>query len=134
MASEPVQKYLIKPGITAVSAAVLTYVLYGQGNIKVADISMPAAAGIGVCVFTADILAEVINDELKKSDQIKGMVDLESGLIRPAMTGVALLASSSVLIAPQTDISAMAQVFGIGVLGQMSGSYVYDATNGLYTR
>jgi hypothetical protein len=134
MASESVQKFLIKPGVTAVAAAGLTYALYGQGSIKVANITMSSYAAIGTCVFAADILAEVIDEQLKKSEQLREMVDLESSLIRPTMTGLALLGSSAMLIAPQEDISAMVQVFAIGAAGQVVGSYVFDATNGLYTR
>jgi hypothetical protein len=136
MASEPLQKFLIRPGSAALASAALTYVLYGQGDITipVGGIEMSAVAGIATCVFVSDILAEVIDGELKKSDQIRGMVDMESGLIRPVITGVTLLAASSVLIGPQAGPSAMVQVFGIGALSQVTGSYVYDITNGLYTK
>jgi hypothetical protein len=134
MASEPVQKFLIKPGVTALAAAGLTYALYGQGSIKVANITMPSYAAIGTCAFAADIFAEVIDEQLKKSDQVREMVVLESGLIRPTMTGLGLLGSSAMLIGPQQGISAMAQVFAIGAAGQVLGSYTYDATNGFYTR
>jgi hypothetical protein len=46
MASEPMQKFLIRPGITAVAAGGLTYALYGQGTIDVAGMTMSGVAGI----------------------------------------------------------------------------------------
>jgi hypothetical protein len=134
MASEPMQKFLIKPGCVALAATGLVYAMYPIGSIDVAGMDMPGALGIGVCAFAADIIAELVDEQLKNSDQARAMVDLESGLVRPAVTGLALLGASAVLIVPQADMSAMAQIFGIGALSQVTGGYVYDITNGLYTR
>jgi hypothetical protein len=94
----------------------------------------PGAVGIGVCAFAVDIIAELVDEQLKNSNQARAMIDLESGLVRPAVTGLALLGASAVLIAPQSDMSAMAQIFGIGALSQVTGSYVHDITNGLFSR
>jgi hypothetical protein len=49
---------------------------------------MSGVAGIAVCVFAADIVAETVNDSLKTSPQAQSMIDLESGLIRPVVRGL----------------------------------------------
>jgi hypothetical protein len=89
---------------------------------------------MAVCVFAADIVAELVEEQLKNSNQARAMLDMESSIIRPTVTGLALLGSSAVLVGPQADMYSMLQIFGIGALSQVTGSYVYEGTNGLYTR
>jgi hypothetical protein len=134
MANEQMQKFLIKPGCVALASAGFVYAMYPVGTIDVAGMNLPGALGIGVCAFAADIIAELVDEQLKNSNQARAMIDMESGLVRSGITGLALLGASAVLIAPQADMGAMVQIFGIGALSQVTGSYVYDITNGLYSR
>ena len=135
MASVEMQKYLIKPFSVAAAASVLTVSYYGVGdNLKVGNMYMNSLVGIGVCVFAADIVAQVAADELAKTNQLKGLVELETGLMRSVVTGGALLLSTRLLIGPTRGMNEMGQIFGLGVLSEMAGSYVYNMTDGLYTK
>ena len=135
MASESLQKYLIKPTAVGAAAAGLTYAFYGNEDmLKVANMDMSAITGIFVCVYVSDILGQIIAEELTKTNQLKGLVEFETGVARAGVTGVGLLLATRVLIGPQADMNAMGQILLLGALSEASGSYVYEMTNGLYTK
>jgi hypothetical protein len=120
-----VKKFVIAPAATGVAAATLFLVMRGnEGSLKVLGMNMGPAAIVGVAAGSAEVVAVLLHDALKKTDQGRAFINFEGMMIAPTLVGLSTLGTISALAGKPDGVYGAVSLFAYGYFGHVGGSYL----------
>ena len=125
-----VSEYLIKPAIVGgIAAAGSMFLIDGATRVPFFGLDLSAPVAIGGAVAVGNVAASLSHDYvlgmLPGNDE--KMIQWQSALLGPALTGAASVLAANATIGSFTDSAAMFQLFALGAGSQVAGTYVYAA-------
>ena len=123
------EQYTVTPLATGAAAGLFTYALFGnEGNVELGPLSVSPVVAMAVLGAGASMAGSAISDEINKQSSVSELDDATKMLIKPALTGLVLVAGGRVFIGEYQDMIAMAKMGGLGVAASVSGTYVSGMT------
>ena len=122
--NKTIQKYVISPLASGVSAAGFIALAYGTGAVPFIvgkEVSGPIA--FFAIAAGADLVGTVITDAVSEVNTIQQLDEFQRMAIKPLVSGVMMLPLSYVLVSPSNAVN-MAKIAGIGTLSSITGSYL----------
>jgi hypothetical protein len=118
------EKYLVQPVLSGAAAFAFTYVVFGnQGSIPVAGMEMSPAMAFGLIAAGSDAVGTLVSDEIEKANGEEAFDETIKLMVKPALSGAAMVTASRVLIGPYADNAAIGKVAALGAASSVSGEY-----------
>jgi hypothetical protein len=131
MNNEKVQVYLVKPAIIGGIAYATSMIFVSDARVPFFGMDLSANVAIGGAAALGNVASTLAHDYVlgMLPGNTPEMVEWQSAILGPALTGGATLLAANLTIGSITGMRPALELAGIGAGSHVLGSYVYNAVS-----
>jgi hypothetical protein len=126
-----VQTYVVKPAIAGGIAYVVSMAFTSGSRVPFLGMDLSANVAIGGAAALGNVASSLAHDYVlgMLPGNTPEMVEMQSAILGPALTGGATLLAANLTIGSITGLRPALELAGIGAGSHVLGTYVYNAVS-----